>query len=255
MRCLALSYLSLIETLRRKEFYVVLVLIALLAGWLQMANLGASQAGRFSREIVMQVAWLASFALAVALATRQIPTDVEQRTAYILLARPIPRWQYIAGRGLGAVSAAITCFTGLFLILIVMLAIRGGAGVLDATLWQAYALQVCALTLLCSISLCLSCAFSPAAAVTFALVLLCVTRYGGQSLMSAIETMTGMRQYAAWAAYLALPHFEFFDISRRFVHGWGPLPKIAFVQILAYGLGYALFAGACASLTFRRKWL
>lgn len=255
MRCLALSYLSLVETLRRKEFYVVLVLIVLLAAWLQIANLGASHAGRFSREIVMQVAWLASFALAVPLAARQIPTDVEQRTAYILLARPIPRWQYIAGRGLGAVLAAVACFTALFLVLIVMLVAKGGTGIFDQALWQAYALQVCALTLLCSISLSLSCVFSPAAAVTFALVLLCVTRYGGQSLMLGIETMAGVRQYAAWAAYLALPHFEFFDISRRFVHGWGPLPMNAFVPILAYGLGYAVFAATCASLTFRRKWL
>lgn len=255
MGCLAIAQLSVIETLRRKEFYVVLVLIVLLAIWLQVANIGASQAGRFSREIVMQVAWLASFALAAPLAARQIPSDVEQRTAYILLARPIPRWHYVAGRGLGSVFAAVVCFTGLFLVLLGMMTLRGGTAVLDTTLWQAYALQVTALTLLCSITVFFSCACSPAGAITFALLMLGVTRYGGHSLMEMIEHLSGLQQYLAWAVYLGLPHFEFFDVSRRFVHGWGPLPFSTFAQILIYGVAYAVASGAMGTLVFRRKWL
>ncbi len=255
MGCLAIAHLSVIETLRRKEFYVVLVLIVILAVWLQFANIGASQAGRFSREIVMQVAWLASFALAAPLSARQIPSDVEQRTAYILLARPIPRWQYVAGRGLGSVFAAVACFTGLFIVLVGMLALKGGSAIADPALWQAYALQVTALMLLCSITVLFSCVCSPAGAVTFALLLLGVTRYGGQSLMEMIEGMSGLRQYAAWAIYLGLPHFEFFDISRRFVHGWGPLPSSVFAQIIVYGLTYAVASGAIGTVIFRRKWL
>ncbi len=221
MGCLAIAHLSVIETLRRKEFYVVLVLIIVLAAWLQVANIGASQAGRFSREIVMQIAWLASFALAAPLAARQIPSDVEQRTVYVLLARPIPRWQYVAGRALGSVFAAVVCFSGLYLVLVGMLALRGGATLFDPTLWQAFLLQVTALTLLCSITVFFSCACTPAGAVTFAILLLGVTRYGGQSLMGMIERLNGVQQYLAWIAYLGLPHFEFFDISRRLVHGWG----------------------------------
>ncbi len=255
MGCLAIAHLSVLETLRRKEFYVVLVLILLLAVWLQVANIGASQAGRFSREIVMQMAWLASFALAAPLAARQIPTDVEQRTAYILLARPIPRWQYVAGRGLGAVFASVSCFTGLFLVLVGMLALKSGAAVFDPTLWQAYALQVTALIMLCSLTVFFSCACTPAGAVTFAILLLGVTRYGGQSLMEMIDRLGGIRQYVAWAAYLGLPHFEFFDISRRFVHGWGPLPASTFVMVLVYGLAYAVAVGAIGTVIFRRKWL
>ena len=255
MGCLAIAHLSVIETLRRKEFYVVLVLIVLLAAWLQIANIGASQAGRFSREIVMQIAWLASFALAAPLAARQIPSDLEQRTVYVLLARPIPRWQYVAGRGLGSVFAAVVCFAGLFLVLVGTLALRGGAALFDPTLWQAFVLQVTALTLLCSITVFFSCACTPAGAVTFAILLLGVTRYGGQSLMDMIERLSGLQRYLAWMAYLGLPHFEFFDISRRFVHGWGPLPLSTLMQIVLYGLAYAVAAGAAGTIIFRRKWL
>lgn len=254
MGCLAIAHLSVIETLRRKEFYVVLVLIVLLAIWLQIANLGASQAGRFSREIVMQVAWLASFALAAPLAARQIPGDVEQRTVYILLARPIARWQYVVGRGLGSVFAAVVCFTGLFLVLAGMLTLRGGA-LFDPALWQSYALQVTALTLLCSLTVFFSCSCTPAAAVTFSVLILGVMRYGGQSLMQSIEKLSGFQQYLAWVLYLGMPHFEFFDVSRRFVHGWGPLPATTFVQILVYGLAYSVVAATVGTVIFRRKWL
>lgn len=255
MGSLAIARLSIIETLRRKEFYVVLVLITGLAVWLQIADLGASQAGRFSREIVMQVIWLAAFALGAALAARQIPSDVEQRTVYVLLARPIPRWQYVAGRGLGSVVAAAACFSGLFLVLVATLALKGGMGVADPTLWQAFALQVIALALLCSVTMLFSCLCSPAGAVTFSLLLLAVMRYGSESLMRLIEQMSGVAQYLAWTAYLGLPHFEFFDISQRFIHGWGPLPAGTFAQVVVYGITYSVCAVAAGAAVFRRKWL
>lgn len=90
MGCLAVAYLSIIETLRRKEFYVVLVLIISLAVWLHLIDVSESSTGRFAKDIVMQVVWLASFALAVPLAARQIPQDVESKTVYVILARRYP---------------------------------------------------------------------------------------------------------------------------------------------------------------------
>ncbi len=180
---------------------------------------------------------------------------MEQRTIYVLLVRPIPRWQYVLGRSLGSVFAAVVCFAGLFLVLVGTLALRSGTDAADPTLWQAFALQVMALALLCSVTVLFSCLCSPAGAVTFSLLLLGLMRYGSQSLIRSIEQMSGAVQHLAWIVYLGLPHFEFFDISRRFVHGWGPLPAGTLVQILLYGMAYSIFATAVGAIVFRRKWL
>ena len=255
MGSLAIARLSVIETMRRKEFYVVLVLVIGLAAWMHTMKLDASGAGRFAKDIVMQVAWLASFALAVPLAARQIPSDLEQKTVHVLMSRPIHRWRYVVGRAVGAAAASIICFASLFLVIVLMLLAKGGTSIADPGLWQAFALQVIALAMLCSIAVLFSTVASSGGAVTFSLLILVMMRYGGPSILTRIEQMSGIARDAAWAAYLAAPHFEFFNISQRVVHGWGALPAGLFLQIVAYGIAYSLFAIAVAAVIFRRRWM
>ena len=255
MDIFAITRLSLIETLRRKEFYVVLVLVLGLAIWMHMMNVGLSGAGRFAKDIVMQVVWLASFALAVPLATRQISSDLEHKTVYVLASRPIPRWHYVFGRTLGAVVASLICFTAFYAVLLLMLLAKGAATITDSSLWQAYFLQVMALVMLCCVTVLFSVTATPSGAVTFSLLILAMMRYGGPAILNRIEQMSGFVREVAWFIFLILPHFEFFSMSQRVVHGWGALPIGLFLEILAYGAAYSLVITALAALTFRRRWL
>lgn len=255
MGSLAIMRLSILETLRRKEFYVVLALIFVLAVWMQIANPGGAGAGRFAKDIVMQVIWLSSFALAAPLAARQIASDLEQKTIYVLMSRPIHRWHYIFGRAGGAAAAAVVCFTSMFVVLVSMLTLKGVSGAFDPSLWQAYALQVIALIMLCSITILFSTSGSPSGAITFALMVVGIMRYGGQALLQKIQAMEGTVRGMVWAGYIALPHFEFFNISQRTVHGWGPLPVNLFLQVMLYGVAYSIFATAFAAYMFRKRWL
>lgn len=255
MGSLAIARLSILETLRRKEFYIVFVFIAVLAIWMYSLNMTSSGAGRFAKDIVMQVVWLASFALTVPLAARQISADVEQKSIYVLMARPIHRWQYVVGRAVGAITASAICFTSMFAVLILMLAVKGAGSLADASLWQAYLLQVMALITLASLTLCLSTVSSPGGAITFALLMLCATRYGSAAIMNRVQQMPEASRDVAWGAYLLIPHFEFFNVSQRVVHGWGPLPTSLFVQAMAYGLICSIFFVALAAAVFRKRWL
>lgn len=255
MGCLAVAYLSIIETLRRKEFYVVLVLIISLAVWLHLIDISESSTGRFAKDIVMQVVWLASFALAVPLAARQIPQDVESKTVYVILARPIPRWQYVLGRVIGASGASCLCLIGLFLVLVVMLFSKGDAALADAMLWQALVLQLAALFMVCSLAVFFSSFSTTAGAVAFSFMALFIMRYGAKSLADIIQGISGIGRHGIWWLYLIMPHFEFFNVTQRFVHGWGPLPSWMFLCIVGYGIVYALSLIAGCSLIFRRRWL
>ena len=254
---LAIARLSVLETMRRKEFYVILALIIGLAAWMQFMNISSSGAVRFAKDIVMQAVWLVSFGLAAPLAARQIASDLEQKTVYVLMSRPIHRWHYVLGRTAGAAAASVVCFASLFFVLLVMLLTKGVHGLADPGLWQAFAFQVAALVMLCAITIFFSTCGTPSGAVTFSLLLLITMRYGGPSILSRIETMAnhGFLREAAWLLYLAMPHFEFLNMSQRVVHGWGPLPVGLFVQILAYGAAYSIFVTALAALLFRRRWL
>jgi len=256
MGSLAIARLAIIENLRRKEFYVVLVLVLGLAVWMTMLNMSASGTGRFAKDVVMQVTWLASFALAVPLAVRQIASDLEQKTVYVLASRPINRWHYVAGRTLGAAFASIACFTCLFLVLVLMLMAKHVTTVADLGLWQAFVLQIAALFMICSVAMLLSVVSSPGGAVTFSLLILAVMRYGGPSILNLVAKMPPIARVLSWTLYLLMPHFEFFNISQRIVHGWGPLPLSIVGQVVAYGLSYSFVVTAMAAVVFRRRcWL
>jgi ABC-type transport system involved in multi-copper enzyme maturation permease subunit len=247
--------LSILETLRRKEFYVVLVLVFLLAIGMLITHPGGTGAGRFAKDVVMQVIWLASFALCAPLAARQIASDMEQKTVYVLMSRPIHRWQYVFGRTAGAAAASIICFVSMFAVLVTMLTLKHAGGIADPSLWQAFALQVVALVMLCSIAMLFSTSGTPAGAVTFSFIVVGVMRYAAGGLMQKITAMEGFGRGMVWALFVALPHFEFFNINQRTVHGWGPLPNTLFLQVLAYGLVYSIFATAFASYLFKKRWL
>jgi len=255
MGCLAIMRLSVLETLRRKEFYVVLIFVFILAAGLQLMNPGGGGTGRFAKDIVMQIIWLSSFALTAPLAARQIASDIEQKTIYVLISRPIHRWQYVFGRAGGAALSSLICFGSMFVVLVAMLAFKGLSGAMDPSLWQAFALQGIALVMLCSITVLFATCGSPAGAITFSLMIVAVMRYGGSAILERIQGMEGFGRGITWAAFVALPHFEFFNITQRTVHGWGPLPTSLFLQVILYGAGYSIFATAFAAYLFRKRWL
>jgi ABC-type transport system involved in multi-copper enzyme maturation permease subunit len=252
---LAIARLSIIETLRRKEFYTVLILVVGLAVWLHLIDVGSSGAGRFAKDVVIQIVWLASFALAVPLAARQLPQDAEAKTVYILLARPMARCQYVLGRSLGAMLASGMCLCGFFLVLSIMLSLKGGTALADPTLWQAFALQLVAVSMLSAVAVFFSSFSSSAAAVVFSFMAFAVMRYGAGSMLNMLQGVEGIGRQALWAGYLLLPHFEFFNVTQRFVHEWGPLPAGMFLGIMAYGVLYSIVLIAACSLVFRRRWL
>jgi len=255
MGSLAIARLAIIENLRRKEFYVVLVLVLGLAVWMAMLNMGSSGTGRFAKDVVMQVTWLASFALAIPLAVRQMASDLEHKTVYVLASRPISRWHYIAGRTLGAAFASVACFACMFLVLVLMMMFKGVTSVADPGLWQAFVLQITALFMVCSIAMLFSVVGTPGAAVTFSLLILAIMRYGGPSILALIAKMPPLARILSWVVYLTMPHLEFFNISQRVVHGWGPLPLSILGQVIVYGLGYSFVVTAVAAVIFRRRWL
>lgn len=253
MSSISIAFLSIIETMRRKEFYVILILILGLAVWMAILDTSMPGSGRFAKQVVMQVVWLVSVALAVSLSARQVPNDLEQKTVYVLMSRPITRMQYIIGRILGAMFASIICFTSLFLVLILMMLLKGIPGITDAALWQSYTLQVAAITLICSITVLFSVAGTSAGAVTLMLLIYAVMRYWGFSIPAKIEVMLPLFKMPVWFIYLLMPHFEFLDISQRVVHSMGVLPFKIFLSVMIYAVAYSIFVSTAASMIFRKR--
>src|SRR5882672_4938769 len=99
---LALSGVVIKELYRRKDFYVLFVLtavITLLLGLVSFFN--DPKIARYLKEVVLLLIWVAALVIAITTAARQIPAERENRTIFPLLAKPVSRGQVIVGKFLG----------------------------------------------------------------------------------------------------------------------------------------------------------
>src|SRR5438874_2054006 len=112
-KILALSGVVIKELYRRKDFYVLFVLTALitiLLGAVKFFN--DEHIVRYLKEICLLLIWISALVIAIATAARQIPAERENRTIFPLLAKPVTRAQVIVGKFAG-------CWLACALVLIV----------------------------------------------------------------------------------------------------------------------------------------
>src|SRR5947208_2284009 len=98
------------ELVRRKDFYVLFVLTALITLVMRSVNLfHDDRVIRYLKEICLLLIWMCSIAIAITPAARQIPMERENRTIFPLLAKPVTRTQLMLGKFLGCwLACAIT---------------------------------------------------------------------------------------------------------------------------------------------------
>ena len=90
------------ELYRRKDFYVLFILTALITLVMASVNFfNDDKIVRYLKEICLLLIWISSLVIAITTAARQIPAERESRTIFPLLAKPVTRAQVIAGKFLG----------------------------------------------------------------------------------------------------------------------------------------------------------
>jgi len=90
------------EMYRRKDFYVLLVLtmvITALMGSVHFFN--DDRIVRYLKEVCLLLIWISSLFIAIATMARQAPAEIESRTIFPLLAKPITRAQFLIGKFFG----------------------------------------------------------------------------------------------------------------------------------------------------------
>ena len=99
---LAISGIVIKELYRRKDFYVLFVLTALITLVLgSVSFFNDAKIVRYLKEVCLLLIWISSLVIAIGTAARQIPAERENRTIFPLLAKPVTRGQFIMGKFLG----------------------------------------------------------------------------------------------------------------------------------------------------------
>ena len=117
----ALAGVVIKELYRRKDFYVLFVLTALLTVAAGSANFFQDKKIiAIVKDVCLLLIWVCALVIAIVTAARQIPAEREARTIFPLLAKPVSRAQVIAGKFLGcwlATGIALVVFYLFFAII------------------------------------------------------------------------------------------------------------------------------------------
>lgn len=253
IRVITMALMIWLEMLRRKDVYVLLILLAALLGALISVNVfGLGATAGYVEDVGLLGVWLFGWILSINIGARQIPEEEKRGTIYPLLAKPITRLEFILGKWLGAWTAAGAATLAFHALVVLVVIWRGGAfeGV---ALFQAIALQLTGLAVVSALAVTLSARLNADAAST-----LCYVLSGGlflflPSMPHLLAGLGGVKGAGLMAVYYLLPHFELFDMRRRLIHDYGPASWPVFFFVAAYGAVLAALFLSLAWIGYRRK--
>ena len=108
------------ELLRRKDFFVLLILMGLflMGVWLtHLVGIDNKATATFLYNLGLMFAYACSHLMVLLVGFRQIPEEIERRTLHTLLAKPISRASVVMGK----FGASVFCGWVTFLVLSVMI--------------------------------------------------------------------------------------------------------------------------------------
>ena len=191
--------------------------------------------------------------IAVFIGVGMVSKEIDKRTLYALLAKPVRRWEFLLGK-FGGLLLTLTVNTaamaaGLFLAL---LYVKHPLESADAAVLVAVYFILLKLAVVVALALLFSSFTTPLLAILFTAGLYIsglfvqeMRTFRGENMSPALAT--GLR----WLSYL-LPNFENFDVMGAAAHGQ-PIPGALILQNTLYTVLYCAIVLAAASVIFTRR--
>ena len=242
------------ELYRRKDFYVLFVLSALI-------TIGAGSINffkdlvmvRYVKDVCLLLIWLSTLAIAVMTTARQIPSEKENRTIFPLLAKPVSRVQFIVGKFLGcwlAVGLAVLVF---YVFFIIVTAAKGGEFYFAAYA-KTIVLHWLMLGIVIAMTLLGSVIFAAVSSnATICLVAILGILFVGEHLNKIAVRQPEPMKSITYTIYYLIPHLEMYDVRNLVVNNKQMPDLIACVKATLYAGGYMSFFLFSTWCVFRRQ--
>lgn len=251
---LALTNVVIKELYRRKDFYVLFVLTAVIT--LLMGSVSFfhdTKIVRYVKEIALLLIWISALVIAIATTARQIPAERENRTIFPLLAKPVTRGQVILGKFAGcwlACGLALIVFYLFFGIVSGSREHHWAVLNLCQALWLQWVMLgvVVAMVLLGSI---VFAAPSSNSTICFVVVLgiLLLGRHLNQVALQQPEPLRSI----VYGLYFLIPHLEWYDVRDIVIYDQPLIGWLDCAGATLYAAVYMALLLFGAWLLFRRK--
>ncbi|MDI6844373.1 MAG: ABC transporter permease subunit [Anaerosomatales bacterium] len=228
------------DSIRRRILLAVLVFAGVMVALIpSLPDYGLGVEKAVFGEIALAVTFVASLVVTLGLSVTRVPSEVERRTVYAVLARPVARWQYLVGTWLGTFTM-VGVLVGAFAAVDVAV----GAAVYGTWLWKL-AIGALGIWLEMGVVAAFGIAVSTVVSPVTAIVAEAAFLFVGHSK----ATLAGEEGALALKAFY--PSLDAFNVVAPVTHGNGVPPLylasmvvvfVGFVGVLLV-IGAALFGG------------
>lgn len=247
------------EAIRRRVLLIILLIgVLFLAIAPSLGILSARSETTVLKSMMLGVIQLTSAVIAIVLTVYMLPNEIERRTIYTILSKPVQRWQFLVGKYFGAVGALAIMMCLMSVVMIVFFWLDQHPPVTDiANLLKAPLMYFVQMSLLAAVAITLSTFVSPI--VNFFLT-------GGLFLMGSLfnpffETIQSnantpvVAKTLAKIIDLALPNFANYNVQNPIIN---PQQRIGnetsyFLTVSIYGVVYILGLLVVGILIFDRR--
>jgi len=253
IRVLTLAKVVWLDVLRRKDFYVLLILLAiLLIALVSMNVFGLGGVSAYVADIGLLLAWIFSWILAISIGCRLLPQEESRGTIFALLAKPVKRIELLVGKWLGA-WAIVSVATFMFYLLIFGVTMLRGWTLPAWVALEALFLHSMVIAIIIAAAVMFSTRLNSDAAATLTGALTATSFLFVPRIPEFVATVGGLRGGLMLFLYNILPHFEIFDLRMRVLHNYGAISPVTFLMIAAYGLLVTSVFLALAWVAYRGK--
>jgi len=180
-----------------------------------------------------------------------LPYELEHRTLYPMLAKPVGRFQFLVGKFAGIMEMATVALLMFLVVAGIVFALFGIPP--RGVFFQYIYLRWLSLFVICSMTLCLSLILTHAANVTISLLICFAASVFTRTVIILHNSLSPWQQKLLATAYWMFPHLDLFDLSKRVIHGWPPAPAWALGYMTLYALIYTGIFLGLGYLRFRRQ--
>ena len=250
-KVLAIALNTFRETVRDKILYTLLAFaFAMIGSAAILIRLSVRGEARIIQDLGLAAISIMGVLMATFVGITLVYKEVDRRTIYTIIAKPIRRYQFILGKYLGLLATILVNVAAMALgLLLLDRALEGRwPWVLLPAIWLTYA-ELAVVTALATL---FSAFTTPALSATFTLSLFLIGRLSGDLVAFLGKAPSPIVRNVSTGLYYLLPNLQAFDIKGQVVLGMAPDSRLL-VGATAYGILYVLFVLAGTVLIFQHR--
>jgi len=242
------------ESVRDRVLYnLILFVLILIGASVFVSELSLDQESKFIMDLGLSLMLIFGALIAIFIGVGLVFKEIDKRTIYNLLSKPVHRYEFIIGKFLGlSMTLAVNCVVMIVGIELALIYVNGGFVPLQLTLLPAAYLIFLELALIVAIALMFSSFSTPMLAALFTFAVYIIGHFSRDLHLAADLANSALARVLLMGLYYLLPNLSNFSFIREASHGQ-TVPLSMALTATVYAIIYASVLLSAAVIIFQKR--